>query len=423
VYRCTKLVSSSKDGATWEPKSPGDRLRTRCVVARITLQDEELGFQLYDLLPEAIIVVDQRGVIRYANREASQMFGREARALASNPVEALLPERLRERHIAHRARYNLDPRRRPMGSGLDLVARRADGTTFPVDIMLNPLKHLAEPMVLAVVRDITDRRAAEEALRQSQARLAAIVTSSEDAIVGKTLDDNVTSWNEAAERMFGYSASEMIGQSFRHLIPTDRQAEEDMLLSHAVRGVGVKHYETVRSSKDGRIINVSVTISPMRDAEGRIIGASTIVRDITAQKHASEALHRSEERFRSSLLHSPLPLVLFDDREQILAISHSWLEQSGYSREELRQVEDWTARAYGELSGEVLEQMRRIIPTEPEAHSSERMIRTKDGHERLWSFVTSAPRSSVGWTTCVCFRRPRCDRAESTGGENSLFDA
>jgi PAS domain-containing protein len=111
---------------------------------------------------------------------------------------------------------------RPMGTGLDLVAKRADNTTFPVDIMLNPLKHLAEPMVLAVVRDVTERRAAEDTLRQSQARLAAIVTSSADAIIGKTLDSIVTSWNGAAERMFGYSAGEMVGQSIRRLASASR---------------------------------------------------------------------------------------------------------------------------------------------------------------------------------------------------------
>jgi PAS domain S-box-containing protein len=132
------------------------------VVASTKFLDEELGFQQFDLLPEAIIAVDGRGVIRYANREAGRMFGREVRTLVSNPVEVLLPEHLRERHIAHRARYNADPRMRQMGTGLNLVARRADGTTFPVDIMLNPLTHLAEPMVLVIVRDMTERRAAEE---------------------------------------------------------------------------------------------------------------------------------------------------------------------------------------------------------------------------------------------------------------------
>jgi PAS domain S-box-containing protein len=122
----------------------------------------ELGFELYELLPDAMLAVDQQGVIRYANRQAGQLFGQEPATLVSTPVEALIPEHLRERHVAHRAEYDFESGIRPMATGLDLVARRADGTTFPVDIMLNPLKHLAEPMVLAIVRDMTQRRAAEE---------------------------------------------------------------------------------------------------------------------------------------------------------------------------------------------------------------------------------------------------------------------
>jgi PAS domain S-box-containing protein len=364
-----------------------------------------------------------------------------------------------------------------------------------------------------VVRDITARKNAEEA----QARLAAIVTSSADAVVGKTLDGTVTSWNEAAERMFGYPANEMIGQSVRRLIPADRQLEEDTILARLTRSECVECHETMLLAKDGRTFDASVTISPMRDAEGRIIGCSKIIRDITerkrteraladsearfratfenaavgiahldpkirwlrvnealcrilgypadelvtkslqdithpddlaadlahvedmrdgkldsyvmdkryvrkdgvivwarltvscvrnsdgsidyfvsvveditARKHAEEELRKSEERFRSSVLHSPLPLLLFDDREQILALSQSWLEGSNYSSEELGRIEDWTARAYGERSGEVLEHIRQIISTEPQAQLAEMMIRTKDGRERLWSFVSSA---------------------------------
>jgi PAS domain S-box-containing protein len=134
-------------------------------MASVTHRDELLGFELFELLPDAIIAVDRQGIIQYANRQAGRLFRQEAQTLVSSPVEALLPEDLRERHTAHRAEYNSNPHMRPMGTGLDLVARRADGTTCPVDIMLNPLKHLAEPMVLAVVRDMTERRAAEEQRR------------------------------------------------------------------------------------------------------------------------------------------------------------------------------------------------------------------------------------------------------------------
>jgi len=140
---------------------------------------------------------------------------------------------------------------------------------------------------VGVLRDITGRKGAEEA----QARLAAIVTSSADAIVGKTLDGIVTSWNEAAESMFGYSASEMIGQPIRRLIPTDRQAEEDLILARLGRSESIRHFETTRLAKDGRTFDASVTISPVRDAEGRIIGAAKIIRDITGRKQMEWRLH------------------------------------------------------------------------------------------------------------------------------------
>src|SRR5215467_40618 len=121
---------------------------------------------------------------------------------------------------------------------------------------------------VGIVRDITARKNAEE----TQARLAAIVTSSADGIIGKTLDGIVTSWNDAAERMFGYSASEMIGQSIRRLIPADRQAEEDIILARLARSESIAQFETQRVAKDGRTFDASVTISPVRGANGRVIG-------------------------------------------------------------------------------------------------------------------------------------------------------
>jgi PAS domain S-box-containing protein len=146
------------------------------------------------------------------------------------------------------------------------------------------------------VQDITARKSAEEA----QARLAAIVTSSADAIVGKTPDGIVTSWNQAAERMFGYSAGEMIGQSIRRLIPVDRQPEEDMILGRLAHGERVERQETVRITKDGRTVDVSLSVSPVRDAEGRIIGGAKIARDITARKQADELLRRQADLLEQS---------------------------------------------------------------------------------------------------------------------------
>jgi PAS domain S-box-containing protein len=137
---------------------------------------------------------------------------------------------------------------------------------------------------IGTVQDITARKSAEEA----QARLAAIVTSSADAIVGKTPDGIVTNWNEAAERMFGYSADEMIGQSIRRVVPSDRQAEEDMILSRTAQSETIERHEMMLLAKNGRTFDASITISPVRDAEGRNIGCSKIIRDITARRRVEE---------------------------------------------------------------------------------------------------------------------------------------
>lgn len=128
--------------------------------------------------------------------------------------------------------------------------------------------------------------------------LAAIVDSSEDAIVSKSLDGIITSWNKSAQRMFGYTAEEVIGRSIMLIIPPERRDEEDTIISRMKQGKRIEHFETVRMRKDGTTIDVALTISPVRDANGRIIGASKIARDITQRKKAEEALRQSEERFR-----------------------------------------------------------------------------------------------------------------------------
>jgi PAS domain S-box-containing protein len=134
---------------------------------------------------------------------------------------------------------------------------------------------------------MSDRREptpSESSLSELRARLAAIVDSSDDAIVGKTLDGVITSWNRGAERIFGWTAAEAIGQSITLIIPHDRRAEEDEVLARIRRGELVDHFETVRVTRDGRLLDISVTVSPVRDAAGRIVGASKIARDITERR-------------------------------------------------------------------------------------------------------------------------------------------
>ena len=153
-----------------------------------------------------------------------------------------------------------------------------------------------QPLILMSIEDVTAIRRANLA----QDHLAAIVTSSNDAIVSKTLDGIITTWNMGAERMFGFTSGEMVGQSIRRLIPQELQDEEDRILEKVSAGEHLQHYETVRLTKDGRHVPVSLTISPIRDAAGKIIGASKVARDITDQKRAEEKLRRVTEELRSA---------------------------------------------------------------------------------------------------------------------------
>src|SRR4030095_5412771 len=169
------------------------------------------------------------------------------------------------------------------------------GTFVPISLTVSPIRDTSGKVIGAskIARDLTRTQ-------RIQRELAAIVESSDDAIVGKDLNGIFTSWNAAAERMFGYSAAEMIGQSIRTIIPDDRQHEEDDVLSRVRQGQRLVHHETVRRRKDGSLLPVSLTISPIRNEQGLLIGASKIARDITDRVKADEERQRLLEIARSA---------------------------------------------------------------------------------------------------------------------------
>lgn len=191
--------------------------------------------------------------------------------------------------------------------------------------------------------------------------LAAIVESSNDAIISKTLDGIITTWNRGAERIFGYPASEVVGQHISILIPPDRADEEVRILAQVSQGERVDHYHTVRRRRDGSLVDISLTVSPIRDAEGRIVGASKIARDITEQVHDQELRRRSEELFRVTLASIADALIATDDTGRITFMNTVAEELTGWT------WQDALGRPFDEVFQIINEVTRKTAPN-PVAH-------------------------------------------------------
>ena len=233
--------------------------------------------ELLESAPDATVIVDKAGEIVLANDQAEKLFGYSAEELVGNSVEVLIPERLRGRHEGHRHGFFADPAARPMGAGRELFARCKDGRELAVEISLSPLETEHGVLVSAALRDISERKRIEDVNR----RLAAIVEQTEDAVLVKTRGGTITEWNGGAERLYGYKAEEAVGRSVGMLMTPERGAEHLDVLRRVFQGEVLEHYETVRLHKDGNPVHVSLTVSPIRDPEGKIVAAATIARDMS----------------------------------------------------------------------------------------------------------------------------------------------
>jgi PAS domain S-box-containing protein len=234
---------------------------------------------------DAITSIDLNETITSWNRAAEQLYGYEAREVIGKSNRLITPP---ERY----AEEDDVVRRAKSGEGVqhfETVRVRKDGSRIDVAITVSAIYEDGTVIgVSKIARDMSDRKNAE----RNGARLAAIVESSDDAIIGKDLNGIITSWNRAAESMFGYTADEAIGRSIRLIIPDGHQHEEDTIIDRIRRGESVQHFETVRCRKDRSCLPISVTVSPIRDKAGTIIGASKIARDITERKHAEALAQR-----------------------------------------------------------------------------------------------------------------------------------
>ena len=243
---------------------------------------------LLEAVPDALVGMDQQGVIRFVNRQTEALFGYDRDDLIGRPVEALLPKTLWQVYAAHRETYFADPRTRSSGVELQLSGRHQNGHEFPANISLSHIDTGDVLLVITAVRDVASRHRAVEAAQL----INAVVEYSNDAIIGSTLEGLITSWNPAAERLYGYSRREVLGRFAGFLSPRDRAAEIHGNLSRIAAGQDIALLETMRVRKDGTVVPVSITVAPIRNEEGEIVGASAVHRDVTEQRAAVELAER-----------------------------------------------------------------------------------------------------------------------------------
>jgi len=271
-----------------------------------------------------MVCVDADGRIVLVNARTERLFGYRRDELIGLPMDMLVPDAVRDVHPGHRGGYIADPQPRLMGAGMEPAGRRHDGTTFPAEISLSALDTEQGILVFAAVRDVTQRRLAA----QSAAQLAAIIQSSHDAVIGKTLDQVITSWNPGAERLYGYTAAEVTGRHIEVLIPAGDREREAAVVAAVARGERVDQYQARRLRKDGTTVEVSLNLSPIADRTGTIIGVASVARDVTERQRAGA-------RFRGLMDAGPDAMVCVDRDGHIVLVNGQTERLFGYHRDEL----------------------------------------------------------------------------------------
>ena len=298
--------------------SPEPQQRDRTLDPAGTL--EALSRTFLDSALDCIITMDASGRVQEFNPASERVFGfTRNEAVGKELAELIIPPRLRERHRQGLARYLKTGEGPLIGKLIEIEALRRDGSEIMVALAINATQVNGSPIFTAYLRDITERKRAEETNR----RLAAIIESSGDAIISKDLDELVTSWNKEAERLFGYSADEIIGKPITVLVPPDRHNEELGIIERLRQGERVLRYETVYFRKDGSALNVSLAVWPIKDETGNVIGASKIARDITERIRAER--RRTTQYAVTNLLAASWTLAeVATELLEAMALSGDW---------------------------------------------------------------------------------------------------
>ncbi len=229
---------------------------------------------------DAIVSISSTGLILSYNAAAERMFGYTAEEMIGTNVSRLMPSPYANEHDNYLRNYLKTGKPRIIGIGRETIGRKKTGEEFPIDLSVSEVSIGDERTFTGIVRDLTEKRKVEG----MQAFLASLVESSIDAIIGTDLCERIVSWNNSAESLYGYSADEMIGQPISKIIPPEQQHEFEQIIRTLTEEKRVVRVDTVLLARSGRRIDVSLSISPIIDSTGRVIGASSISRDITELK-------------------------------------------------------------------------------------------------------------------------------------------
>jgi PAS domain S-box-containing protein len=335
-------------------------------------RSEERFRALIEHASEMVAVIDANGDVCYVTPSVLQLLGYEADEwVGKNFFEFIDPAELPA--VAEALHTGVD--HRDAADPMELRVKHKNGSWRVLEVSdTNLLANDAVKGIVINARDITERKWAE----QERERLAAIVDSSHDAIVSLTLDGRITSWNASAERIYGYTATEAIGRHLSFIIPSERVDESGRILESLERGERIEQLETVRVRKDGRRIEVSISTSPINEADGRMVGGSTIARDITARKLVEQELRNSEERYRDLVENAHDIIYSHDLDGNYTSVNKACELITGYTREEA------IGRNLAELvAPECLADARRMLATKlagVEETVYDLEIVAKDGH-------------------------------------------
>jgi PAS domain S-box-containing protein len=346
-------------------------------------RQKEVFQKIFENIPVTISFIGKDGRLELVNPEWERTLGWTLEEIRKQNPD-LLAEFYPDPQYRQRV---LDLIAASTGEWADRKVRVRNGRVIDLAVAF---MHLSDGTSIAIGRDITEHKRAEEA----QLRLAAIVRSSDDAIISKDLDGVITSWNAGAQRIFGYTEAEAVGRPITLIVPPELRDEESLILRRLRAGEYIRHFETVRITKQGARVDVSLTISPMKDSEGRVVGASKIARDITERKRGEEELRKQKEVFQKIFENIPVMIVFLDPLGAHELINPEWERTIGWTSEEIRQQ---NLDVYAELFPDPqYRQMVRNLIAASAAQWIDLKVRTRDG--RVLDVAADLVDLSDGWT-------------------------